>query len=633
MLGPDQRTLYTEALRPPAGYVFDEAVAATYTLDLTAVLAVPLHLVLQSASDPRELLKDSVALLEALRRVSSRLTVYCDSGRIHAPTSTNILYSLLEPVVVEVQAPRGGAFHPKFWILRFVPGDDQSESPPILRLLVLSRNLTFDRSWDICLTLEGSPGRRRLGVNREFGEFVARLPKFARRKVPAERQEQTRRLGEESRLVDWELPPGFREYRFHVLGLKRKSWRPSKCTNMAIISPFCDGAALEDLSGQSSRKTFLISRPDELEQLPPELLSNVECFFLDEAAETEDGEEATHREASDQPLVRSVGLHAKAYLCEYGGWYSRVIVGSANATSAALRRASNVELLVEMEGKTSAVGSIEELLSPERFGSLLHRFVPSDEPVPEDPERIARREAERIYSTFLESLLGADLRLRVEKTNEPSGESKLFLSGKSSPDLSHIKQLKVWPVTVHPSQAVDVSDSPDWERIQLPVKALSSMCGFLGFGVTVEAAGIEEPFRWTFVLNVPFENPPRGRNSDIVRAVISNRKGFLRYLLLLLGDLRDFAPNSALGQLLKQFGLRAQSDSPFDELPLLEHLVRAFSREPERLRSIERLVADLRKTEDGRDLLPQEFLEVWAVFQDLMHKSPEAPPLSEAGTR
>ena len=80
MLGPDQRTLYTEALKPPAGYVFDEAVAATYTLDLTAVLDVPLHLVLQSARDPRELLKDSVALLEALRRVSSRLTVYCDSA-------------------------------------------------------------------------------------------------------------------------------------------------------------------------------------------------------------------------------------------------------------------------------------------------------------------------------------------------------------------------------------------------------------------------------------------------------------------------------------------------------------------------------------------------------------------------
>ena len=312
---------------------------------------------------------------------------------IHAPTSTNILYSLLEPVVVEVKAPRGGAFHPKFWILRFVRGDDESENPPILRVLVLSRNLTFDRSWDICLTLEGSPGKRRLGVNREFGEFVVRLPEFARRKVPAERQEQAKRLGEEFRMVDWQLSPGFTEYRFHVLGLKRKSWRPPECRNMAIISPFCDGAVLKELSRRSKNKTSLISRPEELEQLPPELLSNVECFFLDEAAETEDGEETANRESVDQPLVRSVGLHAKAYLCERG-WYSQVIVGSANATTAALTRASNVELLVEMEGKTSAVGSIDELLSPERFGGLLHRFVPSEEPVLEDPERIARREAE-----------------------------------------------------------------------------------------------------------------------------------------------------------------------------------------------------------------------------------------------
>ena len=620
MLGPDQRTLYTEALRPPADYVFDKGLAATYTLDLTTVLAVPIHLVLHSARDPRKLLKDSVALLEALRRVSSQFTVYCDSGRIHAPTSTNILYSLLEPVVVEVIAPRGGAFHPKFWVLRFVP-DDQSEKPPILRLLVLSRNLTFDRSWDICLTLEGSPGRRRIGINREFGELVARLPHFARREVPAKRQEQARRLGAETRLVRWQLPLGFREYRFHVLGLKRRPWRPAKCGNMAIISPFCDAAALKELIGQSSRKTFLISRPEALEQLPLELLSNVECFYLHEAAETEDGEDARNQEDADQPLVNSVGLHAKGYLGEYGGWYSRTIVGSANATSAALRRASNIEFLVEMEGKTSAVGSIEELLSPDKFGSLLQRFVPSDEPLPEDPERIARKEAERIYAVFLDSLLRADLRLRVEKTDKSSAESVLFLSGQSPPDLSQITQLRVWPVTVDRSQAVDVLDPQAWERILLPVRALSSMCGFIGFEVAIEAKVSKKPFRWRFVLNVPFENPPRGRNSDIVRAVISNREGFLRYVLLLLGDLRDFSPNSALGQLLKQFGLRAQMDSPFDELPLLEHLIRAYSREPKRLDSIKKLVADLQKTEEGHNLLPEEFLEVWPVFQDLIDKS------------
>lgn len=44
MLNPDQRRLYTDALRPPLGYRFTEAIATTYSLELQTLLTVPLHL-------------------------------------------------------------------------------------------------------------------------------------------------------------------------------------------------------------------------------------------------------------------------------------------------------------------------------------------------------------------------------------------------------------------------------------------------------------------------------------------------------------------------------------------------------------------------------------------------------------
>ena len=41
-----------------------------------------------------------------------------------------------------------------------------------LRLLVLSRNLTTDRSWDVCLRLDGVAGTRPVAGNRPLFDLV-----------------------------------------------------------------------------------------------------------------------------------------------------------------------------------------------------------------------------------------------------------------------------------------------------------------------------------------------------------------------------------------------------------------------------------------------------------------------------
>ena len=123
MLAPDERTLYTEALVPPPGLQLDFAVAATYSLDLTTLLSVPLQLVLHSTEDHHELFQDPVTLYEALQRASSKVQVFVQRGAIHAPPNDHLLFALLEDMMVEVEAPNGGVFHPKMWVLRFArPG-------------------------------------------------------------------------------------------------------------------------------------------------------------------------------------------------------------------------------------------------------------------------------------------------------------------------------------------------------------------------------------------------------------------------------------------------------------------------------------------------------------------------------
>ena len=139
MLSPDSRTVGFDLLRPPAGYELDFAVLTTYTLDLEALLALPLGIVARADQGLDDLLADPLLLLEALREAGERIHVFVDRAGIAIPRTRRELYAMLEPSLHAVRAPGLGTFHPKVWILRFLSEDEE----PLIRVAVLSRNLTF----------------------------------------------------------------------------------------------------------------------------------------------------------------------------------------------------------------------------------------------------------------------------------------------------------------------------------------------------------------------------------------------------------------------------------------------------------------------------------------------------------
>src|SRR4051794_40264100 len=138
--------------------MLDEAIGTTYTLDLLALLRVPLAATaLPWAEGDGAPLSNPFALLSALRRYAGRISLFCHAGAIKVPPRQQPLFTFLEPCVNQVVPPRGGIFHPKLWLLRFVEQDGPAVA---YRLLVLSRNLTFDRCWDIALALDGQLTQR-----------------------------------------------------------------------------------------------------------------------------------------------------------------------------------------------------------------------------------------------------------------------------------------------------------------------------------------------------------------------------------------------------------------------------------------------------------------------------------------
>lgn len=595
MLSPDSRSLYTAALTPPPGYKFEEAIATTYSLDPSTLLTIPAYLALIGRSTREEL--DPIAVLEALRRVTNRITIYAQAGLIQVPQQTHLLYGLLEPLLVESQAPRGGAFHPKIWLIKFA--ENHSDRGPLYRLLILSRNMTADRSWDLSLQLDGHPVQKRLPMNRPLSDLIAALPELSVRGATDRQRAQSERLSDEIRYVEWELPTGFKEIHFHILGFKHPVWLPRKSQQMVVISPFVSGPALRALQQTTKNFIALISRPEELDTLNESELDCCEEFWtLDEAAITEDGEEADQQD--------TLGLHAKAYLLRVG-WDTHMIMGSANATSAAILHGNSVEILAELVGKRSRVGEVIDLFSENGFGSVLTRYQPS-----RDTETIDEKEldAEQALEKCRKSLATADL--QVVCAHESDGY-RLILKSKTAFSLAGIESIKAWPITVPPQHSVESKAIATAQDVNLSRLSVASVTGIIAF----EVQASEVPINIRFALNLPLENLPDDRDTAIMQSIINNRDGFLRYLLLLLGDLGDFftphQPQDASSKTMAFFGNGFSED-----YPLVEELTRAFSRDPERLARIKDVIDKLRRAKHSEVIVPPDFLSLWEVFSDAM---------------
>lgn len=586
MLHPSERNLYTDALTPPRGYIFDRAIGTTYTLDPATLLTIPVHLGLTMRRKGGE--ADPVDLLGALHRVADRITVYAQYGRIQVPGGEQTLFSLLESMIVEAASPGGGAFHPKVWVLRF---KDSEGGSPIFRLLVLSRNLTADRSWDLCLQLEGQLTKKTRAANQPLSEFIRNLPSFAINTVAGKKRKQAKELAAEIACVKWELPEGFDEVRFHAI--RGKLWLPPRSDRLAVVSPFVTIPALKALAGTTKKAEALVSRPEELDGLERdlgEIFGRVEV--LNDAVESDDGEDMSGRDV--------YGLHAKAIVTEKGDKV-RVYVGSANATTSALVGGHNIEFFAELVG--SRTGGIDALLGEDGIGKYIVPWTSGEESVVDSK----KQEGEKIRDRVREALTAVKFRVRCAEDTR-SGKWQLNLSGDTAIDLEGVKTLRAWPITVRDTHAANMLRSMGRRTVNLGTYSLQSVTGLIAFEVVSSPDGMET----RFTLNLPLDNPPEGRHAAILCAALKNREGFLRYLLLLLGEF-----DGGLEQNIDGAGSGVSgrwSNQGEDVLPLLEEMTRAFSRDPTRLHEIRGAVERLESEADSDSFIPEEFLALWATF-------------------
>lgn len=606
MLDPHERVSLFDALRPPPGYQFDAAVGTSFTLDLEALLSAPVAFTLFEEEDTPADDGEPVGLLEAIRRHASRITLFCQAGQIAVPRRHRSVFAWLEGAVAPVRAPRPRhLFHPKVWVVRFFETGGERF---VLRLLCATRNLTFDTSWDTLLRLESEPYRkvpsRELVRQAPVATFLRRLPELTTVPLDGQRTADVESLANAISSVPLAVPEGFEGLRFHILGLSDlpSNPLPSSWPEAAVVAPFLSARFLEDFASKYDVR-LLVSREESLDRIPAGVLSKIDRLaVLNPAvdlsvAESTQGENGGRPDEAVDPAIPLSGLHAKLFVFS-DTQKCRVLTGSANASEAAFD--GNIEVVAELTSSSDA--PLESLLarSPGEPGvaDLLIDYEP--------PETATEEDEQEQLEISLDELRRQIAALRFVASVTQAGEqfTLKLISEKPIPSMEADElQLAMWPVTLAEDQSsreVRVS-----QRAEVPFEvALDGITAFFGFRATARkgSAGATTAFTIVAVL----EGAPEDRQSRLLAAMLRDPNRLLRFLLLLLSDAPTLTGNGARG-VEGWFG-RWRLDLP-EDLPLMELLVRAVERYPDRLDHIDALLRDLADSQD--EIMPPGFREIW----------------------
>ena len=621
LLAPSARVLMSSILSPPTGMRLDRAIATTYSLDLETLLPIPVTMALSDTADPDEVRQNPVALLQAIEDTAGRFAVFAQEGGIKAGNQVPQLCSLLEDCVHEVRAPNGGAFHAKVWLLRFKASkriDRGDKRQTLLRLVVMSRNLTDDRSWDISLAIDGEVGEEPRQDNADVAQFVRRLPSMTTGDGRKRDLSWLGQLAEDAERAQWETPPGFHRVRFKHFGLGGPTWRMPRGDALVAISPFVSDRALRDLKERGHDAVHLVSRSQELAELSDNSLEGLaSCKVLESAAQSDDGEEIPS--AANRQAVSP--LHAKVYAIDRGQTL-HLMVGSANATTLALITGHNVEFMAHLTGTAAATGTAVSMLDPDSrqngFGALLMDFDPDLARQDLDTER---RKLEQRLEDVRDRIIAAQPYLTCAisggagEGSDAEEPARLFLGFRRSLDLAGV-EARAWPATLKKDDARLLSDGHDGRDLELAPTPKSSLTRFLSIELSIpDAQKRDDTPTLPFCLQVPVEGLPDDRKALIFRAIISDRRRFLEYLRLLLGDL---GLNELIEASGSQEGWWAFADDA-SEAPLLEQMLRARAHDPRRLRAIRDVIDQLHRTgapDVAAAVVPEDFLRIWHAFEE-----------------
>ena len=603
MLNPNSDRLdYGQILAQPAGYDLDFAVGTTYSLDLDALVGASLALGLSEETDS-ELMNNPVCLLEALRSTGDKVALFCEGGQIHLPNRVTALYILLEKMVFSVKTAkrRGSAkfptFHPKFWLIRYKNNNGDLK----YRIIVLSRNLTFDRSWDITYYLEGHVTKEPSDKNEPVCDFL----RYLLSQLPGDENGRVKAKGiralikelpnvvfetEEKAFYDYEfIPNGVRNSAGGFYSFDKTDLFQDTFHEILIISPFLSGDIIRNFNERNNgslikdARYMLITREMSLSRLKPRDVSNFVIYTMRD--QVIDGETAISEEAQE---IRKQDIHAKIYMVrKYAS--TDLYLGSLNASQSGVH--TSIEFMIRLQSKNRYLNM--DKMKADLFGSEKDG---SDNPFQEVTLQNAIIDEEDEKEKVLDSVIKEINRSNPSAIVRPEDDEHYAVS-------VHFDNCdtKGFRVMVRPLLSKKTEDfNHDIVFGGLTVTQLSE---FYVVSVSDGEHNVER------VLIIPTEGMPEDREKQVISSVVSNRDCFYRYIAFLLGDdaiLTVLETNAAEGN---SHGSMARQS--YHIPALYEKMLQTAAVNPERFKGIEYLMRTI--SEDG--IIPEDFKKLYETFK------------------
>ena len=606
MLNPSEDRLdYGNILIPPDSYILDFAVGTTYSLDLDALVGVCIALGLSVESDSN-IMKDPVCLLEGLRRTGDKLALFCEAGQIYLPRKVSVLYTLLEKMVFQVvtKAMKGikyPSFHPKFWLLRYT-----NKEEVLYRIVVLSRNLTFDRSWDICFYMDG-----KLGEETDKNIPVADFLKYLLKQLPKSeiaKAKQIRQLIKELDYVNFETGmKEFYDFEFIPSGvpcseggiysmldtslIKGENDRFEKSFHeLLVISPFLSKDIIRQFNERSrwieNTEYMLITREMSLERLSPEDCDNFRIYVLKD--EIVDGEAAISDGESD---YYKQDIHAKVYMLRKNS-NTELYLGSLNASHNAVY--GNIEFMLLLKSKNRYM-NIEKLKVDIFNGDEDGANNPFKEV--ELPEHKKLKEVDeagelnflikqinryKFYALVTENRDYYDVNISVEDYEKPDADITLS------------------PIFAQTGE-VEFAKNMLFEKL-----SINSLSEFYVLFICDNAGN-----KVKRLIKIETEGIPNEREGKVISSIIG--ENFYRYVEFLFGD--DYITSALRANSENCQGSLGKSYAFMENMPLLyEKMLKKAATEPESFTEIEKLIRLLPKD----SVVPETFKKLYNTFRKVV---------------
>ena len=586
MLNPKNNRLdYGSILSPPNNYELDFAIGTTYTLDLDALVGASISLGLSAESDS-DLNKNPIFLLEALRSTGDKVSLFCESGQIKLPNKPTPLYILLEEMVFQVanenniKYSKYASFHPKVWLIRYT--NDENEI--LYRIIVLSRNLTFDRSWDLTFTMDGRKASKSSSKNNPLIKFIEYLSRYSN---DDDKTAKIHQIMDELQYVQFELNSPFEGFEFIVNGIddnfsiqNHQLFTSNSLDKLLIMTPFLSKDVIKGFNSRKNPKSpaTLITR---LQSLDKDLtLDNFDVYALKD--EIVDGESLISGETEE---FTKQDIHAKMYVVEKTK-YTDLYLGSLNASHNALY--GNIEFIIKLWARKRRFN----------INKVLKEVFNGEADGPDNPFQLID-----LNNLKLGESDENNLNLVVKGIVRLTAAAKIIENGaKYDIELEFENDCDKYDITVNPLLS---NKTREFSR-RMVFKELDKTQLSEFFVITVSKD--DETVRR--VIKISVDNLPEDRQKEVVSKVINDKTAFIRYVAFLLGD--EYILSS----------IEEEGESPGDtpkgfiiQLPeLYEKMLKSAMYAPEKFQEIEFLI----KTLSDDDVIPEGFDELYNTFKQVI---------------